>query len=161
MGSISDCFDSLVGVKQGEPLSPLLFILFLNDLAEELNVNDNNLVNDDIIVQFQKFILLFADDTLLLAETQAELQILLNKLCTYCKKWNLTANTGKTKVMLFQSSYRREQFNLFYDDNLLEVVTTFIHLGVNVSNNGKFYQAQKHLSEQALKALFVLKKGFR
>ena len=38
LGKFSDCFDSFVGVKQGEPLSPLLFILFLNDLSEELNV---------------------------------------------------------------------------------------------------------------------------
>ena len=37
---------------------------------------------------------------------------------------------------------------------------TFIYLGVNVSSNGKFYQAQTHLSEQALKALFALKKKF-
>ena len=64
LGSISDCFDSLVVVKQGEPLSPLLFILFLNDLAEELNVDNNYFENNDIINQFQKFILLFADDTL-------------------------------------------------------------------------------------------------
>ena len=96
LGSVSDCFDSLVGVKQGEPLSPLLFILFLNDLAEELNVNNNYFENDDIIDQFQKFVLLFADDTLLLAESHSELQILLNKLYIYCKKWNLTVNTSKT-----------------------------------------------------------------
>ena len=96
LGSVSDCFDSLVGVKQGEPLSPLLFILFLNDLAEELNVNNNYFENDDIIDQFQKFILLFADDTLLMADSHSELQILLNKLYIYCKKWNLTVNTGKT-----------------------------------------------------------------
>ena len=89
LGSVLDCFDSLVGVKQGEPLSPLLFILFLSDLAEELNVNNNYFENDDIIDQFQKFILLFADDTLLLAESHSELQILLNMLYIYCKKWNL------------------------------------------------------------------------
>ena len=74
MGKVSDCFDSLVGVKQGEPLSPLLFILFLNDLAEELEANANLDNEIDFIDHFQKFILLFADDTLLLAESQAELQ---------------------------------------------------------------------------------------
>ena len=39
LGKTSDCFDSLVGVKQGEPLSPLLFILFLNDLSNELGID--------------------------------------------------------------------------------------------------------------------------
>ena len=71
-------------------MSPLLFILFLNDLAKELNVNNNYFENDDIIDQFQKFVLLFADEALLLAESHSELQILLNKLYIYCKKWNLT-----------------------------------------------------------------------
>ena len=84
MGKVSDCFDSLVGVKQGEPLSPLLFIVFLNDLAEELKKNVNLDNDSDFIDHFQKFILLFADDTLLLAESQAVLQYMLNKLCAYC-----------------------------------------------------------------------------
>ena len=61
MGKISDCFDSYVGEKQGEPLSPLLFILFLNDIlvSEELNVEVNAFTFDNSVIDdFQKFILL-------------------------------------------------------------------------------------------------------
>ena len=76
-----------------------MFIVFLNDLAEELETNVNLDNDSDFIDHFQTFILLFADDTLLLAESQAELQYMLNKLCAYCKKWNITVNTDKMKVM--------------------------------------------------------------
>ena len=41
---------------------------------------------------FQKFMLLFADDTILLSDSLSELQILLNKLSSYCKKWNIFVN---------------------------------------------------------------------
>ena len=161
LGKISECFDSLVGVKQGEPLSPLLFILFLNDLADELEINVNYFDNDgDEIEQFQKFILLFADDTLLLAETENELQYMLNKLCIYCKKWNIIVNTDKTKIMVFKLSLRPIPLNIYFDEILLESVNNFIYLGVNVSSNGKFFQVQKHLSEQATKAMFALKNLF-
>ena len=81
LGKISDCFESLVGVKQGEPLSPLLLILFLNDLSAELDIDTNTgNVNDELIDIFQKFMLLFADDTVFkISESLSELQILLNK----------------------------------------------------------------------------------
>ena len=103
LGKLSDRFDSLVGVKQGEPLSPLLFILFLNDLSSELDMD----VDTELIMEeFQKFILLFADDTLLLAEMLPDLQNLLHKLSSYCDKWNITVNTDKTKVLVIKRSSR-------------------------------------------------------
>ena len=135
-------------------------IRWIREQQDELESNmDYFDDNSEFIDQFQKFILLFADDTLLLAETHAELQHMLNKLCIYCKKWNITVNTDKTKVMLFKLSTRPEQLNIF-DDTLLESVRNFIYLGVNISSNGKFFQAQKHLSEQASKALFALRNLF-
>ena len=129
-------------------------------MAEELDTNLNFENDSEFIDHFQKFILLFADDTLLLAESHAELQNMLNKLHIYCKKWNITVNADKTKVMLFTLSTRPEQFDVYYDDILLENVRNFIYLGVNISSNGKFFQAQKHLSDQASKALFALSKIF-
>ena len=116
--------------------------------------------NNEVIDQFQKFILLFADDTLLLAASQDELQHMLNKLCIYCKKWNITVNTDKTKVMLFNLSTRPEQLNIYFDETLSENASNFIYFGVTVSSNGIFFQAQKHLPEQASKALFALRNLF-
>ena len=39
----SDFFDISLGVKQGEPLSPILFILFVNDMHKEMSTNMNAL----------------------------------------------------------------------------------------------------------------------
>ena len=78
-----------------------------------------------IIEEFQKFVLLFADDTLLLAETLPDLQNLLNKLSSYCDNWNITVNTDKTKVLVFKRSSRPEDFDIFYGNERLDVVRNF------------------------------------
>ena len=39
----SDFFDISLGLKQGEPLSPILFILFVNDMHKEMSTNMNAL----------------------------------------------------------------------------------------------------------------------
>ena len=140
----------------------MLFILFLNDLSTELGIDTNTgNINQDIIDLFQKFILLFADDTILMSDSLQELQILLNKLSEYCKKWNITVNIGKTKVMVCRCSNRPEEVDILYNNEQLEVVDSFIYLGVTLSFNGLFYKAQKHLSEQASRALYSLNSLFQ
>ena len=47
------------------------------------------------------FTLLYADDTVLFAETKWGLQTALNGLNLYCKHKNLVINTTKTKVIVF------------------------------------------------------------
>ena len=53
-GKLSDYFDSSVGVKQGEPLSPLLFSLFSNYLADDLRViTDISTFDESFIEDFR------------------------------------------------------------------------------------------------------------
>ena len=81
--SKSMLFSSNIGVRQGENVSPVLFSLFLNDLTEFIShaydglngisdVFKILLSNDEIEVYFKLYILLYADDTVILAESALE-----------------------------------------------------------------------------------------
>ena len=65
-------------------------------------------------------------------------------------------------MVLFKTSYRPEQFEVLYDGSIIVTVRNFIYLliSVNVLGNGKFSNAQKHLSEQDSKALYALSNVF-
>ena len=156
-GSLSNFFDSYMGVKQGESLSPLLFILFINDMNEALS---NGTFDTVTIDELQIFLLLFADDTVLFSYSKEGLQALLNQLCNYCNKWGILVNTDKTVAMTFKTGTRIENVDIFYDGNKLNNVNKFTYLGVTLSANGSFYQAQKTLAQQAMKALFSLNSLF-
>ena len=118
---MSEFFKSYVGVKQGEPLSPLLFIIFINDTANDLLSNGISTFN---INHFQMFMLLFTDNTVLFADTLEELQILMDNLREYCCKWNVSVNIIKQNQCFFKSSNRRENINLRYGGSPLETVNT-------------------------------------
>ena len=45
-------------------------------------------------------ILMFADDMVLLAEGEEELQRMMDRVKEYCDKWRLEVNVSKTKVMV-------------------------------------------------------------
>ena len=101
-------------------------------------------------------ILLFADDTVLLAYTSDGLQSLLNQLNNYCVKWGITVNTHKTVVMVFKKGHHPKNVSLYYNNEILKNVTRFSYLGVKLSSNGSFYQTQRTLFDQARKAMFSL-----
>ena len=47
------------------------------------------------------FILLYADDTTICAESAVRLQQALGAMCDYCDKWSLRVNVDKTRVVVF------------------------------------------------------------
>ena len=50
------------------------------------------------------FVLLFADEMVLLANNCDHMQHVLNVLDVYCNTWKLTVNCTKTKVLIFGGS---------------------------------------------------------
>ena len=96
---VSSFFEIALGVKQGESLSPLLFILFVNNIYSDLTVVDElGEVAGVSINQICFFLLLFADDIVIFSKDPMELQTLLEKLHVYSSEWGLRVNIRKTKI---------------------------------------------------------------
>lgn len=150
---ISSCFDICLGLKQGEPLSPLLFVLFINDIRHHLQGEGaDGTINGISIAQLSLFILLFADDMFLFSENPDELQVLLNRLYQYSTDWGLKVNTLKTKICIFQKRRQAAARAWIYNNEELEIVDSFCYLGLKFYYNGNIEMSTKTLSEQALRA---------
>ena len=122
-------FHSLMGVKQGCPLSPLLFGIYIDDL--ESMFADRNADLDLPRLGGQPVPPLFyADDLALVARSQAGLQSQMNLLQGYSEKWQLTVNVAKTRAIVFQvTRSAAAQLELTYRGSSVEAVDSFCYLG--------------------------------
>ena len=94
----SNWFNVSTGLKQGCILSPLLFNLFINHLAETLTQTGVGITIGDK----KMTVLMYADDLMLLAQSEDEFQLLPNTLHKWCKTWQLEVNSTKSAVVHFR-----------------------------------------------------------
>ena len=153
---ITDFFNYEKGVRQGCPLSPLLFNLYINDLIDAINktsltdiyLNENNKINA----------LLYADDLVLISESKEGLQKQIDTLHNYCKKWKLKINTKKTKSMVFNRGNKIINADFKVGDTHIEKVKTFTYLGFAISaKNCQFQTTIDDLTIKANRAIFSLR----
>lgn len=151
---VSEGFESKLGVRQGECLSPFLFAMYLNDLEEVYIQKGCDGIDIGLI---KLFLLLYADDIILFAASAEELQMSLDILHDYSNRWKLKVNTDKTKILIFRKGGILNRNLAFYYDNIqLEIVNKFSYLGVVFSSGGSFTECQSKLAGQAQKAIFKL-----
>jgi len=173
-GETSEYFAADRGLRQGENLSPILFSMFLNDIENFFMDRDspnlsyienlNNNCDATLDELLNMFIILYADDTVILAEDEKALQEQLNLLCEYCTQNSLSVNIDKTKIMVFaRSKCRIKKLPSFtYGEIVLELVEDYLYLGVKFNWNGSFVKAKKYMFDKALKAMFcIIEKGRR
>ena len=97
----TDFFKCPRGVKQSCLLSPLMFSFFINELAVELSKNGKH-GTQLIPGATEIFMLLFADDVILLSSTPAGFQNQLNHLKIEADRLHLTVNLDKTNILVFR-----------------------------------------------------------
>ena len=87
------------GLQQGTVTSPILFILFINDLLNIINNHEKN-----------NFGIAFADDIIIYTANknyhilQQDLQNLFNIVQNYILDWNLMINYEKCELILFRDT---------------------------------------------------------
>ena len=99
---LTSFFNCPLGLKQGCLASPILFSIFINELATELE--NSNLRGVQLFPDLAEILLLmFADDLALISDSIIGLQRLLNILHNFCVVRDLVVNTVKTKVVVFKN----------------------------------------------------------
>ena len=100
------------------------------------------------------FRLLYADDTIVLAECPKDLQRALDMLKIYCEFWGLDINVRKTKVMIFSTGKIRKMPKFNFNEETVDVVWDYKYLRVKFNYNNKFKKAQQLQFSLANRAMF-------
>ena len=121
----SHFFTSNVGVRQGDAISPILFNLFVSDFQSYIGLDsDAPRLNTSLVN-----CLMYADDLVLMSQTEIGLQGLIDKLSDYCKVWKMEVNIEKTKVIKFSRNGHKCKTNFYYREKMIENVINYKYLG--------------------------------
>ena len=147
-GVKSDWGSVTSGVPQGSVLGPILFILFVNSISEE--------VEGDI--------LLFADDTKLYKiidtdEDQLAMQEDINKLHRWSQAWLMTFNKEKCKTMHFGHNNGMQDY--YMDGVKLSTIKEEKDLGVLITDDLKPSVQCTEAARKAMSALRWSRRSFK
>ena len=141
------------GVKQECKISPTLFSIYINDLAQEINRLNCGVNLDGTIIS----VLLYADDIVLIAPTEENLQLMLDTMNSRCRKWKLTVNQEKTKVIHFRtSSVNRSTFEFKCGVKDIEYTSSYKYLGLWLHEHLNLNKSVSELAKSASRALSAL-----
>ena len=79
----------------------------------------------------------YADDTVLVASSEGELQDLINVLSRESEEYGLSVNTKKTKCMVISKQKAGPECKLYLGEEQIEQVTEFNYLGSMLTSDGR------------------------
>ena len=106
-------------------------------------------------------ILLYADDIVILAPNESNLQCMLNCVNEWCNKWSLSIICSKSNILYFRpSSIERSTFSFNCGDYNISYVDSYKYLGIWFSEHVTWDKADRELSKSASRALECLTTRF-
>ena len=141
----------LSGVPQGSVLGPTLFIIYINDLPENLfNVTK-----------------IYADDTKIIADVSnpksiSDLQSDLNEVVKWSERWLIKLNVNKCKIMHLGKLNPKQKYYIKVKDDQKVLSTTGIErdLGVTWTNNLSWSEQCNKAAAKANCVMGMLKHAF-
>ena len=147
--TISETINCPLGVKQGCLLSPALFSVLINKVAQKV-AQGGRMGYQFINGGKEIFSLLFADDIVLISQTPAGLQNQINNLKKISEELGLEVNLEKTKSMIFRrGGYIGRTERWHYGRENIETVNSYKYLGYTFTTK---LSTESALSEVAGKA---------
>ena len=133
------------GVRQGCPTSPLIFKIFINDLLDKIRP-----IRVEGIPEGIKG-LMFADDTVILADSESDLNQKLTLIDKWMKENHMEINPSKCGIMDIKSNDNTNLLGgaILFNGEEIPIVDTYTHLGIE-------FNSQLDLSAMAK---FRLEKG--
>ena len=149
-GEYTNFFNIHNGVRQGDPLSPTLFSLFIDSLIKELKSLNLGLDIEGLILT----VLAYADDLVILSDTEEKLQKLMDCLTNWCAKWRLSINNAKSGVIHFRNTrVKKTNYKFMLAGKQVDVVSDYKYLGVVLDEHLTYKVATKTLANAGGRAL--------
>ena len=126
---LSDTGNIKGGVPQGSVLGPLLFLLYINDIVDDV----------------ESLSRLFADDTSLSysSSNKMEIQLKINsdlaKIHDWSTMWLVNFNPKKTECVFFSTNQMQDKPQILFNNEVVNYVENHKHLGVTFSQMGLSY----------------------
>ena len=140
------------GVPQGSILGPLFFLIYINDLSDDLTLNPK----------------LFADDTSLFSVVQKikstanNLNSALMKISDWTFQWKMRFNPDPKKqaleVIFSRKISKIDNLPLYFNDNLVKSSSTHKHLGMILGTKLDFSLHLKNVQNKINKTIGLLRK---
>jgi hypothetical protein len=149
-GVRSDPAPVVSGVPQGTVLGPLLFLIFINDLPDNISSK----------------VRLFADDCILYrsiknAEDCSVLQYDLDTLAAWEKRWGMEFHPEKCSVLSCTRSRKPVEFRYILKGHVLENSHSAKYLGVDLTRDVNWKQHIDRISKKANSTLGFLRRNLR